>query len=119
MVSHKVGWDGIRSKEYYDFLSKFETLANEYFDFENWYIHDMIKKFDQNEKVQVLIVHNCKEEARKALVNEFSNCSSVLIVDESIWDDTYDYTLNCKSENYNESILNLLNKLGEQEQNAS
>jgi hypothetical protein len=118
-VAHKTGWDGIRTKEYFEFLDEQEALVNKYFNFEVWYWHDMIKKFEEDKRVQLLIIHNCREEVRQELIKEFVNCSSILIVDESVQDDTYTYSLNCKSPNYNENILDLLSKLGEQEQNAS
>jgi hypothetical protein len=113
MVSHKVGWDGIRSKEYYDFLSKFESLANEYFDFENWYIHDMIQKFEQNEKVQILIIHNCKEEIKQALYKDYTNCKGILIVDQDILDNAYHFTANYTHPDYNNHVLEILQILGE------
>jgi hypothetical protein len=113
MISHKIGWNGVRNKEYYDFLAKFEELANEYFDFENWYIHDMIQKFQQDKKVQVLIIHNCKEELRKVLSEEYINSQTILITDTHVSDDTYDFTLNYKDENYNNNILALLKEVGE------
>jgi hypothetical protein len=113
MLAHKLGWNGERTKEYYSFIDEFKELANKYFDSENWYVSMMIDKFQNDEKVNVLVIHNCDEELAKALQEEESNCFSISIVDNDVenMDCACCKTLNCKSENYVDEILSTLNIL--------
>jgi hypothetical protein len=117
-LAYKIGWEGTRSNQYYDFLEKFEVLANESFDFENWYMHTRIDGFMKNEKPEILIIHKCSDAMRKKLQEEFSNLYSINIVDkdkEWIPEDSEGYgtTLNCKSVDYTKSIVDFMNFLTE------
>ncbi len=47
MLAHKLGWQGIRDKSYYDFINEFELLVDKYFDFTVYYYNQMIDKFDK------------------------------------------------------------------------
>lgn len=112
MLAHKLGWNGERTKEYYSFIEEFEQIANKYFDSQSWYIGTMIEKFQHDEKVNVLIIHNCNQDLATILQEENSNCYTVIITSEDN-EENCDYckVLNCKSENYVDDILSTLNIL--------
>jgi hypothetical protein len=103
-----MGWDGQRSKEYYDYIGKLKELVDESLGFEQWYTETMLSKFTTSDKAEVLIVHNVKDETKKFLKEKFENYHSVLVTDSDLVDDTYDVTMNFKNENYTEKVLFLL-----------
>lgn len=111
MISYKVGWNGDQNKLYYEFIEKLENLVNEYFNFENSYINQMVEKFEKHEKAVVLIIHYAKEHIAKRLQEEYENCYTVLISDHDEVNENYARVLNCNSENYTEEILELMNIL--------
>lgn len=112
MLAHKLGWDGERNTAYYAFIEEMRELANNYFDSEYWYTQTMIDKFRENEKANVLIVHNCSEDIATDLQENENNCFSILITDEECeCDEQYCKTLNYKDEHYVDNVLNTLNIL--------
>jgi hypothetical protein len=113
MLAHKLGWSGDRTKEYYLFIDEFRELANKYFDSENWYVNNMIEKFESNDKVNILIIHNCDEQIAKRLQDEQANCFTVMISNSETEEGCENSckTLNCKDEKYVENIISTLNIL--------
>jgi hypothetical protein len=118
MLSYKVGWDGNRSKKYYEFIERFETLADEYFNFEDWYLHNMISKFSKDEKANLLIIHNCKEDMAEKLQAEYSNCFRLNTLDKIDLplpgDEKYFAIFDCREEDYPEKVLLVLKELSEE-----
>jgi len=115
MLSYKVGWDGNRTKQYYEFIEEFEQLVDKYFNFEDWYLHNMISKFTKDDKVNLLIIHNCKPEMATKLKEEFSNCFLVGVWDQieppSPADEEYFAIFDWHDENYSEKVLLVLKEL--------
>ena len=113
MVSHKVGWDGVRDKSYYNFIQEFEDLTKKYFDFERNYTIEMIEKFKENSRVNILIIHNCDGKLAVELQDFYTNCFDILISSEnkSEEDCTYCKTLNYNSETFDNDVLSVVNIL--------
>jgi hypothetical protein len=123
VISRKIGWDGTRNKKYYDFLEEFNSLANAYLDFENWYAEDMIKKFLNDEKAQILIIHNCNKDISNKLqleCDEYKNVFSynLLISDNDEKNEEYCKTLNFRSDNFKEDILSTLKIITNNKENT-
>jgi hypothetical protein len=57
VVSRTLGSPGVRDDRYYEFIGKLKELANDYWDFEDIYIDEMIEKFRGNDKTELLVVH--------------------------------------------------------------
>jgi hypothetical protein len=113
LFAHKLGWNGERTQEYYEFIDEFAELVNKYFDFENWYIDMMINQFLNDEKSNLLIIHNCSEYLECKLQEEYSNCFSVGIFDGDLTEKTCVQckTLNYRSDSYVDDILSTLDIL--------
>lgn len=113
MLAHKLGWTGERTKEYYLFIDEFRDLANKYFDSENWYIGNMIEKFHNSEKPNVLIIHNCDAELAKKLQEDYSNCFSISIIENEKTEEECESCkyLNYKSDTFVDDIVSTLNIL--------
>lgn len=109
MLAHKIGWDGNRDVNYYAFINEFSELSNRYFDSENWYINMMIDKFKNNDKANVLIIHNCSDNISKSLQENENNCYNIHITDIDVESDCdYCATLNYKHEHYDDNVLKTL-----------
>lgn len=114
LVSHKLMWDGMRDKNYYEFLELFKSLVNKYFDFERNYIYSMIEKFIDHDRAQVLILHNINQEMNEELTGDATHADktfTVLITDNDVIDDTYCKTLNYRNETYVEDVLHMMDTL--------
>jgi hypothetical protein len=115
-LSHKLFWDGNRNKNYYEFLGEFEVLVNKYFNSENLYIAEMIEKLMENDRLQILIIHNSKPEIRQELKKLYpSEFLSVLISDTEENNPDYDIVLNYKGEQYKQNVLSLFSTLEKME----
>jgi D-alanyl-D-alanine carboxypeptidase len=118
MLSYKVGWDGNRTKQYYEFIEEFEQLVDKYFNFEDWYLHNMISKFTKDDKANLLIIHNCKENMMSILKKEFANCFAIGVWDQieppSSADEEYFAIFDSHDENYSEKVLLVLKELSEE-----
>jgi hypothetical protein len=108
-----MGWDGIKNDKYYECLKNMKSLVNESYDFTNWYHDLMIKKFNGNLKVKLLIIHNAGSEAEELLrKNEeeqevyFVN----LVRDETQVSDKYDKTI-VFDENFETKVYELFDVL--------
>ena len=110
MVAHKVGYDGTKSKEFYDFIEEFKVLANRYFSSESWYIDMMIDKFYESQKAQILIVHGASPEISADLQNKYNAFTiNITTSDENIENNVkYCKCLNCNHENYKQEILDCI-----------
>ena len=112
LVAHKLGWNGERNKDYYEWLEDEKNSSNHYFDSERVYINTMIDKFVAHDKVTVLIIHNCSDDLAKELIDKYPELTySVLITDNDVVDDTYHKTLNYKNEEYTDNILSVMKTL--------
>jgi hypothetical protein len=125
MLSYKVGWDGNRTKQYYEFIEKLESLVDEYFNFEDWYLHNMISKFTKDDKANLLIIHNCKKDMTLKLKEEFSNCFIIKVLDKieepSVEDEQYFAIFDSRDELYPAKVLQILGELSseKEEQNGT
>jgi hypothetical protein len=117
MLTRSLGWEGIKNKQYYDFLDDFNTIANKHFDFENSYISEMVDKFIVSDKANLLVIHNCDKNIAKYLQEKYDNCYNIIIGDSSEENCEYCKTLDYKDINYRDNIINTLNiitnKIGE------
>lgn len=111
MLAHKIGWNGERNQEYYTFIEEFRTLSNRYFESEEWYTNSMIDKFEQSDKANVLIIHNCSPSVADGLQAINENCYSILITDSDSECDEYCKTLNYKDEHYVDNVLDTIRVL--------
>lgn len=111
MLAHKVGWNGVRDKNYYDFMNDLRSISNKYFDFERKNLLSMITKFFESDKVQVLVLHRVDTELSRELIETYTECYTILINDNDVVDDTYCKTLNSQSENYVNEVLSVMNTL--------
>lgn len=110
-ISHKLYWDSNRNRKFYDFLTEFSELSNRYFNFEENYIKTMLEKFERNNRVDMLVIHNCSKPLRDKLYNVYKdNCRGIKIVDEDTTDINYHYILNYNN-NYDDEIKKLLEEL--------
>ena len=109
MLAGKIGWNGTRNNQFYDFIKDFHDLSNKYFDFESWYTFDMIDKFLSSDKANILIVHNCDLEISKKLQEDYENCYNILISDSPIEDSKYCKTLDFSSECFKQDVLTSMN----------
>jgi len=108
---YSLGWDGERTTEYYEFLKKFEGIANDYFDFKNQYVRDLIGKFLNNEKANILIVHSSDPELTEGLQKEYLNCYSIHISDNDFEKENCSKTLNYKDKDFTEKLLEAIKTL--------
>jgi hypothetical protein len=108
MLAGKIGWDGNRNNNFYDFVKDFDALANKYFNYEEWYTLDMINKFIDSENTNILIIHNCNCEISSRIQEEFENCYTVCIDKEEKENSDYCKRFNFSSDNFKESVLSSL-----------
>jgi len=112
VLTRKLCWGGKRDNHYYAFIEEFEKLCNKYWDFDYEYPIEMISNFLEDEKAFVLVIHNCRKENKDKLQELYPEiCFSVFIAEDDNVNDDYSKTLNCKSDNYNDDILNVLSIL--------
>jgi hypothetical protein len=105
MLAGKIGWNGIRNNQFYDFIKDFHDLSNKYFDFESWYTFSMIDKFLSSDKANILIVHNCNSEISKKIQEDYENCYNILISDKEFENCEYCKTLDFSSNDFKPSVL--------------
>jgi hypothetical protein len=113
MIAHKLFWNGNRDEKYYLFIDEMEDLSNKYFNSENIYLNFMIDKFLQNEKPQILIIHNGKTETYKETVQKYGGTFNVLIRDRDAGTNVEEYNkiFNYKDLNYTNQILEFVTSL--------
>jgi hypothetical protein len=111
MISHKLGYEGDRDQSYYEFINDLKELADKYFNFERNYTLTMIDKFMNNEKANVLIIHNIDPELAIELKDFYSNVFDILVVDNDVIDDSYDKILNYRDDNYVDNVLHTMEVL--------
>lgn len=109
MLAGKVGWDGNRNNTFYDFIKEFDSLANDYFNYEEWYTLEMINKFLGDERTNILIIHNCNREISGRIQEEFENCYTICVDKEEKENPDYCKRLVFSSENFKDSVLDSLN----------
>lgn len=111
-LSYDLGFDGNRSKKYYDWLIEFRDLANKYWNFEDLYFIAMIEKFILSEKANVAILHNATPDAVIKLKNKkLDNLITVNIFDEVPSDveaNQYDAFCNYNAPEFENQVLSLL-----------
>ena len=113
-IAHKLYWDSNKTREFYDFLTEFSEMANRYFNFEEKYIATMLEKFFRNNRVDLLVIHNCSERVRDILYKAHKEiCFGIRIVDSDLINDSgeYHYILNCDTDFYDDDIKITLDKL--------
>jgi len=101
-------YKGERNEKFYSFIGEFKDLADKYFDFERAYTLSMIDKFMEDERADVLIIHNCEGKLAMELQEFYSNCFDVYIGENDEESVTYCKTLNYMSEDYKENILKVM-----------
>jgi len=111
VLAHKVGFDGERNKNYYDFITGLKELADKHFDFERQYTLSMIDKFVNNEKAEVLIIHNCDAQLAVELQEFYENCFDILLTDKEVEDSSYCKTLNYREDGFVDNVLSVMNTL--------
>jgi hypothetical protein len=82
VCARTLGSPGIRDNQYFEFIGKLKTLANEYWDFENNYIEEMVQKFLGNDKTEVLVIHGANDDQAKKL-QEDHGAFSVMITSKN------------------------------------
>jgi len=115
MLAHKIGWDGNRNRKFHDFISEFVEMANRFWNFEEYYCGNMLEKFERNERATLLVVHSCSKPLRLKMQEKVNNCFGIMIAEEGEKESTYDITLNCNAENFEEEILETLDVLSKNE----
>ena len=123
MITHKVGWNGERDQNYYEFMEKFDNLVNQYFDSQKQYVAEMIEKLLVSNKAEeegklknilmlghVEIFHNLNSDVKEFIEKEYS-AKSILISDTNNSDSNYNFTLNYKNEDYENQILDLIKNI--------
>ncbi len=109
LVTRQLEWDGEKNKNYYNFIDEFSGIANKYLDFENQYIGRMIDRFENNDKANILIIHNCDKEISSKLQESYGNCYNIIITNiDTEPDCNYCKTLNCTKDNYKDEINKVL-----------
>lgn len=106
MIAHKIGWDGDKNKQYYDFAEKFLELSKTSFNSEMWYISSMVEKFNKSEKPNLLIVHGCSNDVSKYLQENFNAYTiNIATSDENVSENTkYCKVLNCNKDTFEQDI---------------
>jgi len=112
VLTRKLYWNGKKDLHYYNFIEEFESLCNEYWEFDFEYINKMIQTFMENEKATLLVVHNCTNENKDKLQELYPTTAfSVFISEDDVVNEEYSKTINCRSEDYENKILEVLNIL--------
>lgn len=110
MTAHRLGWNGERDKNFYTFIDEFSLLVEKHFNFEEWYVNDMLEKFVLSDKANILIIHNCGVNVFNKLKDEFGNCYNVIINDsESEPDCNYCKTMNYNSDDFGTEVIKAMN----------
>ena len=113
--THKLFWDGTRDEKYYEFIKKFESLVDEYFDLPWMYVEKYIKKLRESEKARVVIVHGIDGDISRALLGKYNNCYDVHILNHDGESDHY-RSFNYESETYDEDVLEFMKELTEEKE---
>ena len=71
VVASTLGSPGIRDDKYYEFIGKLKDLSNEYWDFDNLYVDEMVEKFGDSLKTELLIVHGANRDMANRLKNDY------------------------------------------------
>jgi hypothetical protein len=108
-IARRLFWDGEKSMEHHNFISELRKLSNGFFDSENLYLDSTINRFENNQNVQILIVHNTSQEIAKELQEKYINCFSVFITDVDKENESYTQTLNYRNPDYTTRILDMIN----------
>jgi hypothetical protein len=107
--AEKLGWNGSRNNDFYNFIEEVNSIANKHFDFEQWYTFNMIDKFLTNDKANVLIVHNCESGLYKEIQEKYENCYNILIDGKDSENPKYCKTLNFNDSNFKENVIASIN----------
>lgn len=123
VLAHEVGWNGIRDKNYYDFMEEYDALVNKYFDAQHQYVCEMIEKLLVSNKVEndnktrenqisthIQIWYNLRDDVKEFIRKEYG-AKSILISDIEEKNPNYDFSLNYKNENYDKYVLDLVKSL--------
>jgi hypothetical protein len=113
MAANRMGWFGDRDIKYYTFVDEVNKLANEYFDFEKWYINHMVERFNVSRKAEVMIIHNCNRDNHEYLLSNLDNYYTVFIKSETCTDGCFDdeHVLNYYGNNFPEATLKLIDDM--------
>ena len=104
-------FDGERNGRYYEFIERLKELVDEYFDQEVKYVNRMIENFIANEKTNVLIIHNCRQDVAVLLKEWHQNCFDILLTNKEVENSSYCKTLDYSDPNYVENVLSVMSIL--------
>ena len=123
VLAHKVGWNGERNKNYYDFMEEYDALVNKYFDSQRQYVCEMIEKLlvsDRADKenetrenkllAHIEIFYNLHDDVVQFIKKEYG-AKNILISESNEKSLNHDFSLNCKDENYEKNVLNLIREI--------
>ena len=111
VIARKLGSDGERNKDYYDFINQVKDLADQYFDFERKNTLSMIEKFMQHDRAMVLILHNVSQDIGIELKDFYQNCFDILVTDTDVEGSSYCKTLNYNDPDFVDNVLHVMNVL--------
>jgi len=110
-LTHKLFWDGVRNDKYYEFIKKFESIANEYYNYNLLYAERLIEKLFKSDKTTIVVIHSSNAEMRKTLLEKYENCYDIHIVNNNGGDYECYKSLNCENESYVEDLLKIVEEL--------
>lgn len=107
-----------RNDNYFEFTSKLRSLANDYFDFDDNYVEEMVTRFKEDEKVDLLYIYGISEEKSKFLQEDAGAFTLMISSTKSNKDFTpfYDKVLKWDDDNFTNDVVDFLNVLTSEEE---
>ena len=106
-----------RDNDYFEFISETRASANKNFDYDNVYIDDMVTRFGNDEKVDLLYVYGISEDRAKELQEDVGAFTLMVSSAKSNKDFTpfYDKVLKWDDDNFTNDVVDFLTVLTEDE----
>ena len=117
VAARTLGCPGIRDNIFYEFIGKLKVLANDYWDFENNYIAEMVSKFNSNDKTDLLIIHGLNTEIVNGLKEDYGAFTVMITSSRSTKDFSkeYDKVLVWDTDDFVNDVTELLKILTKKE----
>jgi hypothetical protein len=112
-MSREFYWDGTRDEKYFEYIKKLEDLVNEYYDFKRSYLYDMIQKFRDNDRANLLVLHSIGQELSNELKD--SGAFTLHLVENNsaleVNEESYDKVI-VNDTNFTNTVVDTLKILG-------
>jgi len=118
LCARTLGAPADRNDAYFEFTSKLRSLANEYFDFDNAYVDEMVQRFSADDRVDLLYIYGIGEEKTKFLQEDVGSFSLMVSSTKSNKDfsSQYDKVLKWDDPDFTDNVVEFLNILTEEKE---